>query len=139
MEAQTTPVGGGAGPPDSVSSAPAGEAGASHAVEIDAEQVSEPARLSEDQVTELPEPTRSQTEIIRLVLEAMEVVCQSYLHATAGARALQLSLNEEDFTPLEPLYGYYDDPKLAVFSEALEPEGGVLGSGSAFQGVIGIS
>jgi len=72
MEAQTTPVGGGAGPPDSVSSAPAGEAGASHAVEIDAEQVSEPARLSEDQVTELPEPTRSQTEIIRLVLEAME-------------------------------------------------------------------
>ena len=55
------------------------------------------------------------------VLEAMVVQCASYLHAEARFRTLQLSLNEVDFAPLEPAYGYYDDPRLAVFSDELQP------------------
>ena len=62
-------------------------------------------------------------ETIPEVLEEMTVVCSSYLHASPGERKLLLSLNEEDYTELTPLYGYYDDPRIAVFSQSLEPEG----------------
>ena len=69
-------------------------------------------------------------ETVPTVLDAMSVQCSSYLHASSGARTLQLSLNDEDYTPLSPSYVYYHDPRLVVFSELLEPEGGVSEGGT---------
>ena len=60
----------------------------------------------------------------------MTVRCASYLHEAPGERRLSLSLNEEDYTELSPMYGYYAEPRLATFTEELEPRGGVSAGGT---------
>ena len=70
------------------------------------------------------------SETVPTVLEAMTVQCPSYLSPTAGARTLQLSLNNEDYLPLEPLYTYYEEPRLATFVHSLYPEGGLREGGT---------
>ena len=74
--------------------------------------------------------TSSEHETVPTVLDSMEVQCTSFLHSTAAVRSLQISLNELDFTPLDPDYGYYADPTTVGFVDQLSPRGGVIDGGS---------
>ena len=69
-------------------------------------------------------------ETVPAVLESMRVQCPSHLHDSAGSRTLQLSLNQEDYTTLTPMYVFYEEPRLAVFTDQLQPAGGVQTGGT---------